>query len=58
MYIVEDTGNDNCNTRVMRSQYYAVSIEVLMNIMQKAGFTDVSRIDDIFYQPIIIGKKL
>ncbi len=58
MYIVEDTGKEICKTHVMRSKYYAVSIDILMNLLKDAGFSEVQRIDNQFYQPIIIGKKV
>ncbi|HJO93732.1 MAG TPA: class I SAM-dependent methyltransferase [Victivallales bacterium] len=58
MYIIEDTGSKTCKTYVMRSKYYTVTIEVLINIIKKAGFTNIQRIDNMFYQPVIIGRKV
>lgn len=57
MYFVEDRGNPVCKTHVFKSRYYAVSISVLVRLMQQAGFEDVRRLDDRFFQPIIIGTK-
>jgi hypothetical protein len=41
----------------MRSKYYAVGIPSLMKMMRDAGFDDVLRMDDRFFQPIIVGTK-
>ena len=57
MYFVEDRGNPVCNTHVFKSTYYAVGISVLVDLMQRAGFEDVRRLDGRFFQPIIIGTK-
>jgi hypothetical protein len=57
MYFVEDRGGSDCVTHVMRSQYYAVGISTLMSLMTRAGFERVQRLDDRFFQPVIIGIK-
>ena len=56
-YFIEDDGRDACKTHVFRSAYYAVSIERLMELMRKAGFEQVRRMDDVFFQPIVCGRK-
>jgi SAM-dependent methyltransferase len=57
IYFVEDRGGTDCRTHIMRSKYYAVSILSLMKMMRDAGFDDVLRMDDRFFQPIIVGTK-
>ncbi len=57
MYLVEDRGGADCATRVMRSQYYAVGIHKLMELMRQAGFAQVERLDGCFYQPILVGRR-
>lgn len=57
IYFVEDRGGPECRTYIMRSKYYAVSIPSLMKMMGDAGFGDVYRMDDRFFQPIIVGTK-
>jgi len=57
MYFVEDQGGSECITRVMRTKYYAVGIDKLIMLMREAGMREVRRLDDCFYQPVIIGKK-
>ena len=44
-------------TRVMRSRIYAISISRILELMQQAGFRKVRRIDGMFYQPVLVGKK-
>ena len=41
----------------MRSRYYAISTEHLMELMREAGFAHVRRIDDAFYQPVLVGTR-
>lgn len=57
MYFVEDHGGPKCTTHVMHSTYYAVSIQKLKELMRQAGFEDVRRMDDRFFQPMITGTK-
>lgn len=57
MYLVEDKGGEPCETRVMRSTYYAIGTDRLIDLMQEAGWTDVRRIDGRFFQPLIIGTR-
>lgn len=58
MYFVADQGDDKCTTRVMRTKYYAVSPNKLMRLMTAAGFVEVKRWDDRFYQPVLVGQKV
>jgi SAM-dependent methyltransferase len=57
MYFVEDTGEDECVTRVLRTRYYAVPVARLMELMTEAGFSAVRRIDGRFFQPVIVGLR-
>jgi 2-polyprenyl-3-methyl-5-hydroxy-6-metoxy-1,4-benzoquinol methylase len=57
LYVVEDRGEAECKTHVMRSQYYAIGITRLIELMAEAGFVDVRRIDNRFFQPVIIGTR-
>jgi SAM-dependent methyltransferase len=57
MYFVEDEGGPSCSTQVVRSKYYAVGTGKLLALMEQAGFRDVQRIDERFYQPVLLGKK-
>jgi len=57
MYVVEDRGESECRTHVMRSTCYAVGIPRLQTLMNQAGFEDVRRLDGRFFQPMIIGTR-
>jgi SAM-dependent methyltransferase len=57
LYFIEDEGRPQCITHVMRSKYYAVGTTKLIELMTEAGFHDVARLDEMFFQPIIIGTK-
>ena len=57
MYFVEDHGQAECLTHCMRTHYYAVGTGTLISLMQQAGFEDVQRLDDRFYQPVIVGTR-
>ena len=57
MYLVEDRGQSSCQTHVFRSTYYPIKISRLMELLVEAGFDNVRRIDDRFYQPILIGTR-
>lgn len=58
MYFVEDGGGNSCITHIMRSQYYAVGTSKLLELMARAGFRDVQRLDGRFYQPVLVGTRL
>ena len=57
LYFIEDHGEAECRTHAFRSTYYAVGIPKLMELMSEAGFEDVRRLDDRFFQPIIMGTR-
>lgn len=57
MYFVEDRGGEDCVTHVMRTKYYAIEIPKLMELMSQAGFSEVRRLDERFFQPVIIGTR-
>ena len=57
MYFVADRGGSDCTTRVMRSRYYAVGTDKLMELMRQAGFVQVERLDGRFYQPVLVGRR-
>lgn len=57
LYLVEDRGTGEGITQILRTTYYAVSISMLITLMEQAGFTQVQRIDHQFYQPVIVGTR-
>lgn len=56
-FVEEDQAASTVRTHVMRSRYYAVSIADLLALMRRAGFNNVRRIEDAFYQPVLVGTK-
>jgi len=38
------------------TRYFAVSIARLLALMREAGFTDCRRLDEIMYQPVLVGR--
>ena len=57
LYFVEDRGGAECRTHAFRSTYYAVGIPRLMDLMREAGFGDVRRMDNRFFQPVVVGIR-
>jgi SAM-dependent methyltransferase len=56
-FVEEDISSKIVTTRTMRSQYYAISTEKLIALMGEAGFSNVRRLDNVFYQPVLVGTK-
>jgi SAM-dependent methyltransferase len=56
MYFVFDR-DDEVETRVFRSRYYTVSIDTLLRLFADAGFRNVRRLDDVLFQPVIVGER-
>jgi SAM-dependent methyltransferase len=57
MYVVEDERDKACTVRVLRGHYYAVGTGKLMQLLTQAGYEQVKRLDDAFFQPVLIGTK-
>jgi SAM-dependent methyltransferase len=57
MYVVKDDGSAECMTQVMRAKYYAVGTTRLLELLKEAGFEDVKRVDEAYYQPVLVGTR-
>jgi SAM-dependent methyltransferase len=58
MYFVEDDmQSGGAATHVMRSRYYAISPHHLLELMEQGGFVEVRRLDEVFYQPVLVGTR-
>ena len=58
MYFVEDNQqSDQAVTTVMRSRYYAIAPNHLMTLMKRVGYRSVTRFDNQFFQPVLVGTK-
>lgn len=56
-FIEDDLTTRAVTTHAMRSRYYAISTDKMCALMREAGFEDVRRIDDVYYQPVLIGTR-
>lgn len=56
LYCVEDSGSE-CRAQVMKTRYNVISIPRLMNLLTAVGFSEVTRLDEGFYQPVIVAKR-
>lgn len=56
MYCVEDSGAE-AKTTIVRTKYYAVSISRLMSLLKEAGFSGIKRLDQAFFQPVLVAKR-
>jgi SAM-dependent methyltransferase len=56
-YLVEHREGSEPVAHSSLTTYYAVAIRTLTEIMEQAGFSEVHRIDDVFFQPVIVGHK-
>jgi SAM-dependent methyltransferase len=57
LYLIEDPGDTDCTTHVMRTRYYAVHTGTLIDLMGRAGFAEVQRLDEAFFQPVLVGTR-
>jgi hypothetical protein len=57
MYLTSELSDGTCATEVLRSRYYAISIERLLELLVEAGFVGVERRDDVLFQPVFWGRK-
>lgn len=58
MYFIEDDQKSGAaKTHVMRSRYYAITPDHLLGLMEEAGFEDAAQLDEVFFQPVLVGTK-
>lgn len=57
MYFTADDGKAELKTHAMRAAFYALSPARMMALFEEAGFDAVERIDGVFFQPVIVGRK-
>jgi SAM-dependent methyltransferase len=56
-FVEEDIQTKHVQTHTLRSKYYAISVSKLCELLCAAGFIHVRRLDDVFYQPVLVGTK-
>ena len=55
--IEEDLASGAVTAQTMRSRCYAIGTDRLLALMQRAGFARVQRLDEVFYQPVLVGTR-
>jgi SAM-dependent methyltransferase len=56
-FVVDDRTSETVVTQVMRTKYNAVGTDHLLALMRTAGFTNTERLDERFYQPVLVGSR-
>jgi SAM-dependent methyltransferase len=57
VYLTSESAEGICETQVLRSRYYAVSIERLLLLLAEAGFVSAERRDDVLFQPVLLARR-
>ena len=57
LYLTTEKADGRCSTEVLRSRYYAITTDRLLALMRTAGFSDTQRLDDVLFQPTLIGRR-
>lgn len=57
MYLTTEQPDGRCTTQVLTSRYYAVTTDRLKELMREAGLNDVQRLDNVLFQPVLIGRR-
>lgn len=58
MYLTTEQPDGRCATEVLTSRYYAVTTDRLQALMREAGLHDVQRLDDVLFQPVLVGRRV
>lgn len=56
-FVHEDLSSKAVTSRALRSRYYAIGVTRLCELLVEVGFSKVKRLDDVFYQPVLVGTK-
>ncbi len=58
LYVVNDPGEGAPTTRAIRGgRYFCIGLDRLEGLMREAGFEGVRRLDDAYFQPLILGVR-
>jgi SAM-dependent methyltransferase len=58
IYLIEDAGGSDVKVKAIRGgKYYCVEIPVLERLFQKAGFREVTTLQDRYFQPLLVAVK-
>jgi SAM-dependent methyltransferase len=56
-HLTVDRGEAGATTKVLRWRVYRIEIRRLSELMAKAGFVRVHRIDGVYFQPVLVGTR-
>ena len=54
---ITPTGGAEAETRVLKSTYLAIPVEEVSRLMRTVGFAHVRRVDERFFQPVLVGTR-
>jgi hypothetical protein len=57
MYFIRDDGSEKSEIKIFHSQYYAIAVSRVIELMHEAKFKRTKQIKSDFYQPLIVGTK-
>jgi SAM-dependent methyltransferase len=57
IYLTSESPDGICSTQVLRSRYYAVTTDRLLGLLEKAGFVNPRRLDEVFFQPVLVAYR-
>lgn len=57
MYFTTEQPDGRCTAEVLTSRYYAVTTDRLQELMHEAGLHEVQRLDNVLFQPVLVGRR-
>ncbi len=57
LYLTTETADGRCTTQVIRTRYYAIAIDRLFELLKEAGFVRLQRLDNVLFQPVLVGHR-
>lgn len=57
LYLTTEQPDGCCATEVLTSRYYAVTTDRLQELMREAGLHEVQRLDNVLFQPVLVGYR-
>jgi SAM-dependent methyltransferase len=57
IYLTFESATGTCETRVLCSRYYAITISRLSELLTAAGFVDIQRDDHVLHQPTLVARR-
>ena len=57
LYLTEEYPDGTCETQLLRSRFYAISVGRLLQLIREAGFVETERRDGVLFQPVLVGIR-